>query len=362
MRINVMRSIDSLVGEPACRILGKLRGAQSRPTETPKSILIQKCMGMGSLLLLTPTLGAIRREYPNARISLLTFQENESLAKHLAGIDEVKTIDSSSPLNFLRDVSRHLFDFRKTPPDLSFDFEFFSRFTALFATLAGSRYRIGFYSKTIQRGSLLDLPVPYVEDDHIEEIFFRLARAIGIESKSDRQKLASTPKMRDGVIINANTSPLALERRWMPERFAEIARRLGVRNERVIFIGSADERDHVEKIRFAAGSGENLAGTLTMDELIDRLSGAKLLISNDSGPAHIAAATGTPVLTLFGPETPARYAPVGSASRTIYHPVWCSPCMSVYNAKKPICNGNNVCMQKIEIDEVWKQIEEMLGG
>ena len=77
-----------------------------------------------------------------------------------------------------------------------------------------------------------------------------------------------------------------------------------------------------------------------------------LMVTNDTGPRHIAAALGVPTVSLFGPETPALYGPVGDNHLVFYSGHWCSPCLSVYNAKIAMCHGENECMRRITLDEV----------
>jgi ADP-heptose:LPS heptosyltransferase len=113
----------------------------------------------------------------------------------------------------------------------------------------------------------------------------------------------------------------------------------------------------------AAQCGErciSLAGHTKLSELPALYSLAAMMVTNDSGPSHFAAASGLPTLVLFGPETPKLYQPLG-LSRAIHAGLACSPCVSASNHRKTACT-DNVCMQVISVDEVFAAVNEMLAS
>jgi len=83
-----------------------------------------------------------------------------------------------------------------------------------------------------------------------------------------------------------------------------------------------------------------------------------LFVTNDSGPLHIAAALGLPTLSLFGPETPVLYGPKGGNPLIFYKGLYCSPCLSVFNAKTAPCSGQNICMQSISAGKVLEAMRQ----
>ena len=85
-----------------------------------------------------------------------------------------------------------------------------------------------------------------------------------------------------------------------------------------------------------------------------------LMLTNDSGPAHFAAASGLATIVLFGPETPKLYGPSGN-SRVIFAGLACSPCASAFNHRKTSCT-DNICMQAISVDEVFAEIQSLLAS
>jgi ADP-heptose:LPS heptosyltransferase len=330
---------------------------------------------MGSILLATPALKAIKSRYPACRIILLTFSGNVVFAQRLGLFDDILSIRTSSLLLFTLDTLRNLWIIRRMRIDYLLDLEFFARFSTIVAYLSGTSCRVGYYMPQIWRGHLLDIPVHFNPYRHVCDIFAAQVEAIGISVDDPavvvpRIEPASLARVRevlgqagigDGVAIvavNVNASELSLERRWPRENFVALmdalARHSGVR---MVLIGSADERDYVEAVYndllpITRSNSLNLAGRQTLDEMIALLSICDACISNDSGPLHIAAALGIRTVSFFGPESPLLYGPRGAGHKVFYAGIYCSPCLSVYNAKRAMCGGNNICMQAITQEEV----------
>ena len=104
----------------------------------------------------------------------------------------------------------------------------------------------------------------------------------------------------------------------------------------------------------------NLAGKLTLGGLFALLDEAGCLITNDTGPMHIAWALGTPTVSLFGPVDPNHYGWQGSRVAILYKRIYCSPC--VHEVDEPPCGGYNVCMLRIGVDEVVAAVDRILAG
>src|SRR5208283_69702 len=102
----------------------------------------------------------------------------------------------------------------------------------------------------------------------------------------------------------------------------------------------------------------SFAGHSALAELPALFAHAAVMVSNDSGPAHFAAASGLPTIVLFGPETPKLYRPLGN-STAIYAGLACSPCVSASNHRKSACH-DNVCMRAIGVDEVFAAVDGAL--
>jgi len=161
-----------------------------------------------------------------------------------------------------------------------------------------------------------------------------------------------------------NASDLRLERRWGNDNFASLIPMLQEHfpDYKIVLIGSKNEQQYVQELMSHLNTLHNIinyAGKTTIDELIALIGNANLMITNDTGPMHIAFASKTKTVALFGPCTPSQY---GNFERTniIYHRVYCSPC--VHEFAKPPCNGDNQCMQNITPDEVLIAVKNAVSN
>ena len=116
-------------------------------------------------------------------------------------------------------------------------------------------------------------------------------------------------------------------KRWPAERFAETGRRLAARGMAVLVCGAAAERETCEAVSHAIGDGSvSLAGRTSLGAQAALCAGASLAVCNDSGLAHLAAATGAPTVVVFGSTSSAWSAPLGDRVRVVQRPPVCSPC------------------------------------
>jgi heptosyltransferase-2 len=145
---------------------------------------------------------------------------------------------------------------------------------------------------------------------------------------------------------------------WHEDRFAVLADYLiGDLKTQIIMIGADSERDNAEKVigQMKRRGAINLAGKTNMAELIGLLTYCSLLVSNDTGPAHIAAALGRPTLTIFGPTNEFETAPKGPRAEMIRAEyIECARCML------RDCPIDHRCMTRIGPEEVFERAREML--
>jgi ADP-heptose:LPS heptosyltransferase len=387
MNTSQMRIIDFHLGNALCLILDayeRLRKIFVKPAESPvriKNILVTKYLGMGSILLATPTLRALRDAYPESRIVFLTFESNYRFAQRLSVIDEVRYFRTGSFKAFAKDLFTILPGLRREKFDLVLDLEFFSRFSTIVSYLSGGKIRIGYYLAMIWRGNLLTHLINYNPYRHITEVFASQLEPLGISvtdysltppdisceaharivSLLQDHGIAGDERL---IAVNANASDLSIERRWPLEYFVALITEFSrIPDRRMILTGSPEDSEYVASLyarlpEHAQKSVVNLAGRLPLDEFIALLKCVHLCISNDSGPLHIAASLGVPTVSFFGPETPTRYGPIGDNHVVFYADLYCSPCLSVYNAKRAECNGENRCMQQITVKLVLDRLKD----
>ena len=339
---------------------------------------------MGSIVQATPLIRSLRHSFPQARILFLTGMSCRPLVERIDHIDAVLTVDEGSLFRLGRTSLSAVASLAAARVDLYFDLEVYSAYASLIALLSRARNRIGFYRESTghKRGNYTHLM--YFNTRHpIRHIYLQLGRLVGCEPvqpdrlgpvrlrPADRDEAAAILR-RNGLgegpylVVNPNASDLLLERRWAPERFAQLIGRI-IHNFDlpVILIGSPAEQAHVTGLIQSVPSSSslrvhNLAGKLTLGGLCALLGRAACLVTNDTGPMHFAWALDTPTVCLFGPVDPGHYGWESQDVEIIYKRQYCSPC--VHEVDEPPCQGNNVCMKRICVEEVMQAVECILAG
>ncbi|HTF91094.1 MAG TPA: glycosyltransferase family 9 protein [Planctomycetota bacterium] len=390
--MHALQRVDKRLGPIACALLQPLRWTRPllrRRQSRVEKVLLIKFWGVGSLQLLTPSVVHLRAKYPHAELVLLTLAVNHSAAEGFGSFDRVLSFDvgRSGWLGLAARVASLVASLRRERFDAVFDFEFFTRFSALVSLLTGARESHGFASTSVWRGNFHTHIAPFNRYWHVARNFRSLAggedgaqisardllpHQIGAmdAARVDGMLEAYGIDARDGfAVLNPNAGELNFERRWPQPSFAALAQRLA-REDRlpVILIGSRGEREYTQAVVDKALDQHlprpvNLAGDLSTGELASLLSRCAVFVTNDSGPMHLAAALGTPTVGLFGPETPLLYGPVGSRVRALYRPPACSPCINVHDNKVASCIwGFPQCLVALEVSEVHAAAQAFLRG
>ena len=401
MNIDTMRRIDRLAGVPLCAIatlLIRLRDwLHARTVRPVRRVLFVELSEMGSTVLASPAMRKARAQL-SAELYFVIFKRNVGSLQLVGTVspDNIFTISDASIFTLARDTLAFLLWTRRNGIDTVVDLELFSRFTALLTGFAGADRRVGFYrfhQEGLYRGEMLTHRVTYNPHIHVAKNFIALidallapkptvpyaktvigddqthveivqasARARGDVLERIRSLAPFDPGQNRLVLINPNASELLPHRRWMPDRYAELIRRILAAYDDVVVLvtGAPDEREAAERLAAqSAPRAASFAGHSSLIELPALYAHATLMVSNNSGPAHFSAAVGLPTIVLFGPETPKLYQPLGN-SRAIYAGLACSPCVTAHNHRKTACT-DNVCMQAISVDQVYAAVAETLS-
>jgi ADP-heptose:LPS heptosyltransferase len=403
MKVDTMRWIDRWAGMPLCALATALLKMRSWlrpiPARSTRRVLFIELSEMGSTILADPAMRKARARL-NAELYFVIFAQNAGALDmtHTISSANVFTIRNTSLWHLAIDTLAFLSWTRRNEIDTVVDLELFSRFTALLAGLSGANRCVGFYrfhNEGLYRGEMLTHRVAYNPHIHIAKNFIALIEAllsetstipyakilIGDEeltialpppSSSAREVMLSrikalAPNFDSArfrvVLINPNASELLPQRRWMPERFAELIQHILAAYDDVLILitGASSERIEAENLASQCKSDRciSFAGHSALADLPVLYSLAALMVTNDSGPAHFAAASGLPTIVLFGPETPNLYRPLGN-STAIYAGLACSPCVSASNHRKSACN-DNVCMRAISVKRVFAAVADVLA-
>ena len=363
------------------RLLGILPRTRRRPADraTIRKILFIKLWGMGSITLSEPALRWLGEKYPRARIDYLTLRRNRDLFALIPAVGQVHTVSFQSLWKLAGQTLGTILKLRRERYDLIFDGEFLVNFSGLVARAAGGEVW-GFDGPNCLKRQLQDVSVPLLSDRHTAAQFLDLVAGPGRSSRPRPrlrlpvQAVDRTLTGTDGkpfypfgnqyVVLNINASALAIERRWPRRRFLQLAEELmKTYSFQLVLIGSASERSYVDSFErklVASQRVTNLSGCLSIPDLALLLSRARLLISNDSGPIHVASALDLPLVGFYGPETPVRYGPLSSRRLVFYENLGCSPCMHPENGKSVQCPNSVACMRSIDAARVMEGVRDFV--
>jgi lipopolysaccharide heptosyltransferase I len=300
-------------------------------SERFKNILITKPSSLGDIVLALPALRALRMSFPEAKISWLIRPEFAELLENHPHLDEIITFDRKllgkawfHPRAFGALISL-ISKLRRSRFDIIFDFQGLFR-TASLAWLSGCKKRFGMANAREFATIFYTHKIPQnMKSIHMVDYYLKIIQAAGASDFGVEFVLPPNPGAEDSVekllashginedyavLIPGSAHP---EKCWPPEHFAQLADKISSEyNFSIVATGSASESGIIEKVREKADVPiANLAGQTSLSELVALLKRAKLAISNDTGPGHIAAATGIPLVLMFGRANPIRLEPYG---------------------------------------------------
>lgn len=345
-----------------------------------KKVLVVRLDGVGDVVLSTAAFREIRKDFKNARITLLVGSWAKDVVKYLDNFNEVIVFDyfffksfRTKKLNILKDIIeflRIIKKLRKEKFDLSIDLRG-DIFTVIFSFFSGARFRFGLADGG--GGFLLTHPV-WLKYGPVSAVgrTLKVCKELGIASPSDELDIKITSgdisrakKMllehgisdKDSVVT---ISPISLFKwkSWPKEKFAQLIRKLKtLEGIKIILVGSSSEDDAIaDIISMSDNNGINFAGKLNLVELAALLSLSKLYIGNDSGPTHIAFAMRIPIIQLFGPGEPEIFGHFNEKSILIMDDnCLCRPC-----TQRRCDNEKEWCMDKISVEEVFAAAKKLI--
>jgi len=404
MKVDFMRFVDCYLGVPVCFLLSivvsieRLFGFRKAKKEfSPKKILFVELSEMGSTILAYSAMKKAKELY-NAQLYFMIFKENEKSIKLLNIVPKknVITIRSKSLFLFIIDTISAISKMRFKRIDTVIDLELFSRFTSILGFFSGAKAVAGFYKyhmEGLYRGNFQTHRVEYNPHYHISQNFMALIYALKADVKEKpllkreikkedvvRAKIVSKKEDKTNIIkklqeinpiindkskivlINPNASQLLPIRKWPLQNFMKLSEKL-LRKKDVfsVITGTKEEREDARAICSYVKSKRciDFTGKTSFNELIDLYNISKVLVTNDSGPAHFASLTDIKIVVLFGPETPKIYSPLSENCVCVYSDYACSPCVSAFNHRKTSCNRSR-CLEAIKIDDVFGVVKGSL--
>jgi heptosyltransferase-2 len=330
----------------------------------PSAVLVIAPNWVGDSVFMLPAVSALRRSRPGASFTLLAKPGILSLHSASPLFD---SFESLGPPGRLRRFAAH---WRLRPRHFDAALVFPPSFSSAFAAfLSGASRRVGRGGEG--RGIFLNLRLPRADrKKHVSEEYLDLARALGAEpqneDKSPRLVLTQAGAEEQGrlfreqglqagpqLVLLCPTSAFGPSKCWGEERFAALASRLKSLRYQPCLVGAPSELPQLRRISDQAGGLPTLLPSLA--GLAACLASAGVVVANDSGPLHIAAAVGARCLGLYGPVSPAWSSPLSHRSTVLYSAEPCSPC---YQKVCPL--GHHACMVNLSVDSAVSAVVELL--
>jgi ADP-heptose:LPS heptosyltransferase len=366
--------------------IGLRRAFHDRVTTAPQKILCFRLERIGDLLMTGPALAELRALLPGASIDLVAGSWNREIAAALPGIDRVETLDADwlaregsgvSALGLARAAAR----WRSRRYDLAINFEPDIR-TNLAIAAAGARRTLGFASGG--GGALLDVALDYDPTAHTADNARRLVHVAAGRApegpiewrlrvpEANREEAARllapiqggpSTELRAGPTIGMHVSGGRAIKQWPEARFREVAERLvRDRSAAIVLTGSPGDRAQVEVVRAALPAGRvvDLSGDVDLLTAAAAIAQLDLFVTGDTGPMHLANAVGTPIVAVFGPSDPRRYAPRGPRDTVVRIDLPCSPCNRIRLPPERCVGHTPDCLSGIEVAQVLAAIDETL--
>lgn len=328
--------------------------------------MIVKPSALGDIVHSLPFLSALKSRFPDSEIHWVVARgfheilEDHPMIRKLWVIDKDRWKDPSrlgETLSALRLLSLNL---GNEGFDLAIDLQGLLR-SGIISKLSGTPLRVGFEEAREGSKFFYTHRIEGGKDIHAIERYMKVAAFLGCDTSNLDFPFAPETPLKSALFSSlpaeyALIAPSAGSRvkRWRAQRFGELASRLPVPS--LVVTGRADSDIAKEVVESSKGRAISLAGRTDLRELVSIIRGAKVFLSPDTGPMHIAAALGIPLFAIFGPTSPVRTGPYGSSATVIRAGLACSPCYR----RKPCKDWK--CMDAVTVDEVLSIMQEKLKG
>ncbi|MPZ13512.1 MAG: lipopolysaccharide heptosyltransferase II [Chloroflexi bacterium] len=400
-----MRSRGSLYAamKPALHALGWLafglygrwaRNPQPRlplPRNAISKILVIRLDLLGDVVFSIPAIEALAGAFPIARVDALVLPYTAPILRRVDAVGVLDELDINRfrrPRGWLHvgDLIRLVRALRSRHYDLAVGLS--GIMGGVFAALSGARLRVGYAAETYR--GCYNVPIPgrrYETAQHEVDYCLDLVRAlvppVEVDVPTDpiqrtRETSFGSGRVPRIPVSPANARPLAIApyavlvpgasngaaKRWPAPHWSVLGDRLKrVWGLDVVISGSATERPLAESVARGMGSPSDvLAGGSSIDELIDLLARAVLVVSGDTGPLHVAAAVGTPCVGIYGPTDPTNTGPLSSEARVVRLGLSCSPCYDLRSpAECKLPDRSIACMWGLDPNRVFEAVREVLG-
>jgi heptosyltransferase I len=338
---------------------------------SPSKILILKPSSLGDVVQALPVLRMLKRQYPKSRIYWWIAAELAPLLEKdpdLAGLFVFPRKQWMHP-RFWRDMGRSVLQMREQNFDWGIDLQSLAR-SALVAWLARGKLTVGLADPREGAEAFYDLAIPRPSTRrHAIDWYLQVINVLQVPWRWDFEWLPVNPQAAQTVAAKCpakEASWIAIHpgarwptKRWPIKHYIQLVERLAASDSRLrfLFLGNGKSDSAGPRLSQAApGRCLDLTGRTSLLELVEWLRLSRLLITNDTGPMHIAAALNKPVVALFGPTDPRRTGPYGQLDRTLQLSLPCQPCL------RSVCHYTPefACLRELKPDRVLAETRRRL--
>lgn len=331
-----------------------------------KRILFIKPSSLGDIIHCLPVLKAIRHKWPDAKISWVIKDIYADIVIRNPLIDDLILLRKNS-------LTTSILSFRKKLRDGSFDLavDVQGLFrSGLIAFLSGAAVRVGFSNAREMAPLFYTRKVDADLNLHAVDRNLKLAASLGCENQEIKFPIAVSKEAQEEAsdFLRKNKldtgQPLITfvpgarweKKKWPSQSFSRLGDLLNQElRAGIILAGSRQEEGLIHKIRGAMKNSSVEVVDFSLTKLTALLTRSDVVVTNDSGPMHIAAAVGTPVVALFGPTDPQRTGPYTKRCLIIRKEMNCMPCF-----RKPCSQNSFECMESIAVEEAFEGVKQML--
>ena len=332
-----------------------------------KRILVLKWSAMGDVVIATAAMEDLRLAFPEATLDLHTTRPFRALFEADVRFGKIMTHD----IRGIKGIARWLNEIRKGRYDAIVDLQSNERSRALLRLLFllgwAPRYRIGNHPEfpyNISSGlaririSAFEIQKRALAAAGVEAATPRPALFVPEANRQNARRLQKAHGLQEGTyaVFFPGSQAAGFLKRWGAERYAALGRALVARGmDKIALIGGPDDVEECRRIE-ALAVGDwlvNLCGATQILDIVPLCADARLIVGNDTGTAHVASSTETPMLVICGPTDPFRVKPVGDQVHAIQADVDCRSCY------KKHCEHQHRCMEAVTVEMVVGKLDEM---
>lgn len=332
------------------------------------TILVTFLMHLGDLVLTTPFLHVLRKAAPRAKITYLVDEKLQDIVRYNKNIDEVLTLDKKGRDNSVAALWRQAQKLRGRKYDVLISLHPNERCSFLCAA-SGARYKAGAVHRMFR--PFFDAPIRLDRTKHAVDMYVEILSKLGVGDCTHQglelwtgaaddaaaEAFYEQHSVGDAPLVGFNIGSAVLTKRWPSERFAQVADTLAASGYRTVFFGGPMDRDLVADTTTKMMSKPIVAtGAFSLGALAAAMRRCRVIITNDSGPMHVAITQKVPLVALYGPSNPKLYGPYTELATVVTAE---PPCPDCGLQMKHSCSHLR-CMNELTVEQVLKAVQQWL--